>query len=149
MMMSTLVLPLTSSEAALARVGGKGANLAALTRAGFLVPPGFLITTDAYRAFVAAHQIGDRILALARSVTPDDPVALEQVSEAIRTLFRDGHVPEEIANAIVMGYQELSHGASAARLPVAVRSSATAEDLPGLSFAGQQEPTSTSSAPTP
>jgi rifampicin phosphotransferase len=139
MMMSTLVLPLASSEAALARVGGKGANLAALTRAGFLVPPGFLITTDAYRAFVAANQIGDRILALARSVTPDDPVALEQISEAIRALFTDGHMPEEIAHAIVMGYQELSHGAAPARLPVAVRSSATAEDLPGLSFAGQQD----------
>src|SRR5215207_6204424 len=129
-MMSTLILPLTSSESTLARVGGKGANLAELARAGFLVPPGFLVTTDAYRAFVAANQIGDPILALARSVTAADPVALEQVSEAIRALFTDGHMPEEIANAIVMGYQELSHGAAAARLPVAVRSSATAEDLP-------------------
>lgn len=135
--MSTHVLPLASSEAVLARVGGKAANLAELTRAGFLVPPGFLITTDAYRAFVAATQIGDRILALVRSVTADDPVALEQVSEAIRALFMDGHMPEAIANAIVMAYQELSHGT--ARLPVAVRSSATAEDLPGLSFAGQQD----------
>jgi rifampicin phosphotransferase len=148
-MMPTLVLPLTSSEAALARVGGKGANLTALTCAGFLVPPGFLITTDAYRAFVAAHQISDRILALARSVTPDDPVALEQVSEAIRALFTDGHMPEEIAHAIVMAYQELSHGAAAARLPVAVRSSATTEDLPACRSPASRTPTSTSSAPKP
>jgi rifampicin phosphotransferase len=90
-----------------------------------------------YRAFVAATQIGDQILALARSVTADDPVVLEQISDAIRALFMNGQMPEAIAIAIVTGYQELSQGA--AWLPVAVRSSATAEDLPGLSFAGQQD----------
>jgi pyruvate,water dikinase len=137
MMMSTLILPLASSESTLARVGGKGANLAELARAGFRVPPGFLVATDAYRAFVDATQIGDQTLALARSVTADDPVGLEQVSDAIRALFMGGHMPEEIANAIATAYQELSQGAD--WQPVAVRSSATAEDLPGLSFAGQQD----------
>src|SRR5262245_928228 len=76
---------------------------------------------------VAATQIDDQILALARSVTADDPVALELISDAIHALFMDGHMPEAVATAIAAGYQELSQGT--AWLPVAVRSSSTAEDL--------------------
>jgi pyruvate,water dikinase len=177
--MSTYVLPLDSSEATLERVGGKGANLSELARAGFAVPPGYLVTTEAYRAFVRANRIGERIVGLARGVAPNDPVALDQVSEQIGALFEQGQMPDEIATAIVEAYQALAasphppapsptlggRGVEAGSLlqrgaetpplpmwergaggegeetalPVAVRSSATAEDLPGLSFAGQQD----------
>ncbi len=134
--MSAFVLPIESAAATLSSVGGKGANLAELIRAGFPVPGGFLITTDAYRAFVAANRIAEQVLALAQAVTPDDPLALEQTSDEIRALFARGQVPPEIAAEVAAAYAGLSHGAPPA---VAVRSSATAEDLPGLSFAGQQD----------
>ena len=74
-MMSEYILQLDSADATLARVGGKGANLAELARAGFAVPPGFLVTTDAYHAFVAANHLAEQIVALAREVAGDDPVA--------------------------------------------------------------------------
>ena len=134
----TYILSFDAAEATLSSVGGKGANLAELTRAGFAVPPGFLITTAAYQAFVAANQINDRLLALARQVAPDDPPALEHTAAAIRALFEQGQMPAEVAAAIDAAYEALA-GAAPPVLPVAVRSSATAEDLPGLSFAGQQE----------
>ncbi|HUQ54024.1 PEP/pyruvate-binding domain-containing protein [Lentzea sp.] len=100
----------------LAVVGGKAANLGELTRAGFPVPPGFCVTTDAYRAVAEAEE-------LART-TPEN---------ARGTLLKIA-VPQEIRDAIVTGYRGLGDGA-----PVAVRSSATAEDLPFASFAGQQD----------
>lgn len=131
--MSSHILPLDSPLATLAQVGGKGANLSELLRAGFTVPPGFLVTTAAYRAFVLAGGFGERLLALAQRVVPDDPIVLEQVSAEIRGLFTHAPLPEPIAQTICAAYREL--GAVA----VAVRSSATAEDLPGLSFAGQQD----------
>jgi phosphohistidine swiveling domain-containing protein len=134
-MMSSYILSLDSLEATLERVGGKGANLAELARAGFDVPPGYLVTTEAYRAFVAANHIGEQIVDLARRVAPADPVALERISEQIRALFEGGEVPAEIASAATDAYHALAPDA----IPVAVRSSATAEDLPGLSFAGQQD----------
>ncbi len=105
------------------QAGGKGANLGALVRAGFPVPPGFVITTAAYDAFVAAHDLGGRIAELAGRA--DEP--------AIRELFAAGTVPADIAAAVRAACAELGTG------PVAVRSSATAEDLEGASFAGQQD----------
>jgi pyruvate,water dikinase len=132
------ILTFDDRAATLATVGGKGANLAELTRAGFTVPPGFLVTTDAYRAFVTANGINDEVPARARRVAPDDPPALEHAAAEIQALFAGGRMPEEIGAAIDAAYATLA-GSDPARLPVAVRSSATAEDLPGLSFAGQQE----------
>src|SRR5947209_1379854 len=137
-MAMSYILSFDAAETTLANVGGKGANLAELTRAGFPVPPGFLITTDAYRAFVAANQISERILALARSVGPDDPPELERAAGEIRALFAGGRMPDDIAAAVDGAYRALA-GGEPPTLAVAVRSSATAEDLPGLSFAGQQE----------
>jgi pyruvate,water dikinase len=146
--MSTYVVALDSPEATLERVGGKGANLAELARADFAVPPGFLVTTDAYRAFVRSNRLASRIVDLARAVSPDDPVALEQVSEQIRALFEQGKMPDDIAQAVIDAYGDLrplppdarsQAGSGAEETAVAVRSSATAEDLPGLSFAGQQD----------
>ncbi len=120
---STYVLALDEPGADLATVGGKGASLATLTRAGLPVPPGFHVTTAAYRRFVAHHDLQDRIVAAAGTGDAD----------AIAALFADHEVPDELATPIRAAYTAL--GAPA----VAVRSSATAEDLPGASFAGQQD----------
>jgi pyruvate,water dikinase len=137
---SSEILPFTSVEATLALAGGKGANLAALTRAGFDVPPGFIVTTDLYHAFVSANQIGPRLLDLASASSPDAPATLDAASEEIRALFNGGTMPDEITVSIRTAYDALpSTAGDGDHPPVAVRSSATAEDLPGLSFAGQQD----------
>lgn len=124
------ILALQSSGATLATAGGRGANLAALARAGFTVPPGFILTTAAYRAFVAHNEIGPSIEAILAGVDATDPAALETASARIRERFARGVMPEKIAAALA----GLGPG-----VRVAARSSATAEDLPGLSFAGQQD----------
>ncbi|GAY12658.1 PEP/pyruvate-binding domain-containing protein [Pseudonocardia sp. N23] len=103
--------------------GGKGANLGELTRAGFPVPPGFVLGTDAYRVFVDTSGIGSRVLDLA--TTRDE--------QAIRALFTGVDVPAAMAEEVRGAYRGIGGG------PVAVRSSATAEDLEGASFAGQQD----------
>ena len=133
------IFDLASAEATLALAGGKGQNLAELARAGFPVPPGFIVATEAYRAFIEANHLKVPILFIAKRTTPDDPAALEAASADITTLFALGQMPAEIADAVTSAYHALSVGAGGPPLPVAVRSSATAEDLPGLSFAGQQE----------
>jgi rifampicin phosphotransferase len=120
----------------IALAGGKGANLGELSRAGLPVPPGFVVTTTAYDAFVEANGIGDTIVGRALMTRADDPAGFEEVAEGIRALFSGGKVPEEMADEIRAAYQELGEDGGT---PVAVRSSATAEDLPGMSFAGQQE----------
>src|SRR5215216_1613177 len=121
----------------IALAGGKGANLGELSRAELPVPPGFVVTTTAYDAFVEANGIGDAIVGRALVTRVDDPDAFEEVAEGIRALFSGGKVPEEMADEIRAAYHQLSE--DAVERPVAVRSSATAEDLPGMSFAGQQE----------
>ncbi|HZB09739.1 MAG TPA: PEP/pyruvate-binding domain-containing protein, partial [Rubrobacter sp.] len=120
----------------IALAGGKGANLGELSHAGLPVPPGYVVTTTAYDAFVEANGIGDAIVGRALVTRADDPAAFEEVAEGIRALFSGGKVPEAMADEIRAAYQELSEDGET---PVAVRSSATAEDLPGMSFAGQQE----------
>jgi rifampicin phosphotransferase len=113
------------------QAGGKGANLGELTRAGFPVPPGFVIVTDAYRAYVAEHQLADKIAALA---APTDAAGgYESASEQIRALFAD-EISDVLRVEIADAYAPLGED-----VPVAVRSSATAEDLPEASFAGQQD----------
>ena len=131
---SPRVLPLDSAEADLAVVGGKGANLTRLARAGLPVPPGFLVTIQAYQAFVAANHLDARISSLIPSgARQADPAVLERTSEQIRALFSEGFLPDGLAAEILEWYARLGEG------PVAVRSSATAEDLPDMSFAGQQD----------
>lgn len=127
------ILPLDSAEATLALVGGKGANLARLARAGFAVPGGFLVTTRAYQEFVAANGLQARILAALPAGPAPDPALLDEASAAIRALFAAGTMPEGLAAELLSAYAHLGRPA------VAVRSSATAEDLPDLSFAGQQD----------
>lgn len=115
------VLPLDDRAADLATAGGKGASLARMAGAGLPVPGGFHVTTEAYRAFVAGFR--EEILRAAA----EDPAR-------IPPLFAAHEVPEEIAGQIRRAYAALGDD-----VPVAVRSSATAEDLPSMSFAGQQD----------
>ena len=134
--MSTFVLSLFDSRATLETVGGKGMSLAKMIQAGFPVPSGFHITTEAYRAFVAANDLQTKILAALANADASLPATLETASAAIGRLFADASTPNEIINAIRNAY--LTHDSSHLK-PVAVRSSATAEDLSEASFAGQQE----------
>jgi pyruvate,water dikinase len=126
---------LGDAAATLEQAGGKGASLARLAAAGLPVPPGFHITTAAYRHFLAAHRLQELILAAVAGLSADQPAALEAASRRIGELFAQHAMPDDIADAIRQAYAELGAGDP----PVAVRSSATAEDLPDLSFAGQQE----------
>ncbi|HVC31917.1 MAG TPA: PEP/pyruvate-binding domain-containing protein, partial [Chloroflexota bacterium] len=123
------VLALADPAASLELVGGKGASLARLARGGFNVPRGFHLTTAAYRALVEANALEAPILeAISRQ-------AADQAASAITQLFDRAAVPEGIRDALIAAYAALGQLDPA----VAVRSSATAEDLPGLSFAGQQD----------
>lgn len=128
-----MILPLQTEQATLDRVGGKGANLARLARKGYPVPDGFLVTTDAYRKYVRANGLAERIAEMVAEIPPDDPLALQTASRQIRGWFSGGVIPPETARALREAY------ASLGQAPVAVRSSATAEDLPEMSFAGQQD----------
>jgi pyruvate,water dikinase len=131
---SAFILNLDSPEATLERVGGKGASLARMMAAGLPVPPGFHIATEAYRRFVDENRLAERIQAAAAEAEGGDPAAFERASAQIQSLFAEGTISGEMAEAIRGWYDELGEDAA-----VAVRSSATAEDLPGMSFAGQLE----------
>jgi len=135
------IMPLSDASAGLSQVGGKGASLARLAAAGLPVPPGFHITTAAYRRFVAEHELQEQILAAVSAATPDQPATLEEASNQIGKLFAQSAILDDIAEAIRRAYADLGAyaGLGEGDVPVAVRSSATAEDLPGASFAGQQE----------
>jgi rifampicin phosphotransferase len=129
------VLPLADPQAVLENVGGKGASLARLTAAGLPVPGGFHVTTAAYKRFVAQNDLQPRILAALEKADVAQPTTLETASRTIHDLFVQAKMPPDIAEAIAQAYEDLPGDHSV----VAVRSSATAEDLPDLSFAGQQE----------
>ena len=124
------------------RVGGKNASLgeliSALKSEGIQVPNGFAITADAYRAFIDANQISADIQAqLARF--QQGAQSLAQAGKAIRRLFQTAAFPDDLETAIRQAYRHLSQRYGVAEVDTAVRSSATAEDLPDASFAGQQE----------
>jgi pyruvate,water dikinase len=177
----SFILKLDSQEATLELVGGKGASLARMAAAGLPVPPGFHITTHAYRRFVSENRLEEAILSAvalacgsldqpsipsvmlseakhlgssldaadgknncadssprqvgAQNDRGDDPALFERAAAQIQALFDQGTIPEDVAALIKQSYNELGKDDP----PVAVRSSATAEDLPGMSFAGQME----------
>jgi rifampicin phosphotransferase len=120
-------------------VGGKGANLGEMTRAGLPVPPGFCVTAEAYRAFIAATHSGDSIRAILAQTRLDEPEHVESQTQRIRDLLCAQPMPPEIQTQVLDSYHRLSQELGEADLRVAVRSSATAEDLPTASFAGQQD----------
>ncbi len=132
--MTTYTVSLDTKEDALEIVGGKGRSLAKLVNAGFNVPGGFQVTTSAYKSFVASHGLQDEIIALARPAVVDGRTSFEQASKDIQALFCSKDLADDITTEISRIYGTLDR-----KPAVAVRSSATAEDLPGLSFAGQQE----------
>ncbi len=138
---SNFILLLSDGTANLEQVGGKGASLRRLATAGMPVPNGFHVTTTAYAQFVAAHHLETEIAAALATIDPAQPATLEATARRIRAAFEAGQMPEDIAVEIAAAYTALGErqGGTTCDLPVAVRSSATAEDLPELSFAGQQE----------
>ncbi|MDD3233370.1 MAG: phosphoenolpyruvate synthase [Candidatus Methanomethylophilus sp.] len=117
-------------------VGGKGANLGELTSSGFPVPHAFVLTTVSYDYFMKKSKIADEIKAELASIDPNSDDSLTAVSKAIRDLFTKHAIPADLKKEIKESYDLLLAGKKGF---VAVRSSATAEDLPDASFAGQQE----------
>jgi len=126
-------------KSSLPSVGGKNASLGEMIKAGIRVPPGFAVTTDSYLDFITETGIKDEIFTIISSVDPDDVGSLDKKSEKIRSLIIKSSIPIYTQEAIEKGYEELNAKCGLENLPVAVRSSATAEDLPTASFAGQQD----------
>jgi len=122
-------------------VGGKNANLGEMTQAGIPVPPGFAITAQAYKRFITETGIAEKIYGAIRETVTDvnNPQQYEQASKKVRRIIESAPMTPEIRDAVEEAYKRLSKETGTARAFVAVRSSATAEDLPDASFAGQQE----------
>ena len=132
----SLVLPLSALDRSmLAEVGGKAANLGELIRAGFSVPAGFCVTTAAYVRMSSRAGI-DTYLSGLEVTSREESARQIELATAIRTALGQTPLPPEVIEAVTRAYQALSAGEP---IPVSVRSSATAEDLPDASFAGQQE----------
>lgn len=123
------------SKKSLGVAGGKGANLGEMVGASLPVPNGFVITAQAYAEFLDKKRIRSKIEKILEKVDVNDTKVLEKASEKIRKLIEAESVPPEIEKDILKAYKKLSNSGGA----VAVRSSATAEDLPEASFAGQQD----------
>ncbi len=113
--------------------GGKGANLGELSRAGFQVPPGFVITTTAYDLLIRDNNLQTPINEALAGLDIASPASVAQASQSLRQIMLRAPIPAPVAGEVLAAYRQLGSGA------VAVRSSATAEDLPGAAFAGQQE----------
>lgn len=128
---------LTGADIALA--GGKGAGLGELLRVGVPVPPGFCVTAAAYRSFIERSGIQERLRAILSKVNYDDPNSIEEASRAVRGLIDSQPVPRDIEAEVKEAYRRLGEKIRLVDPAVAVRSSATAEDLADASFAGQQE----------
>lgn len=122
-----------------ALVGGKCSSLGELINAGVRVPPGFALTTEGYRRFMSEAGIDREVAALLVGVDAQDLDALEKASVQIRAAIEAQPFSIEIEDLVAECYRKLALRCCMPAVPVAVRSSATAEDLPGASFAGQQD----------
>jgi pyruvate,water dikinase len=122
------------SHADFARVGGKCASLGEMTQAGVAVPPGFAVTTDAYQVMLDHHGMRAEIERHLEGVDPFDLDQVDRAAQAIRIRMRGHKLPSEVEAEVRAAYAAMGDD-----MPVAVRSSATAEDLPDASFAGQQD----------
>ena len=120
--------------------GGKGANLGELTQAGIPVPPGFVVTAETYDKFMQDTGIFNSVMDILEEVDINNTKQLQEAAEEIKKIIIETPIPEDISTMIIEAYNQLSirvgedDGAD-----VAIRSSATAEDLPEASFAGQQD----------
>jgi pyruvate,water dikinase len=123
-------------------VGGKNSSLGEMVQQlgekGIDVPPGFATTSDAFRAFIKANNLNE-VIADAMEMLDSGKRTLAETGTAVRAAIVAGDWPDDIREAILSAYRELSERTGNTELSVAVRSSATAEDLPDASFAGQQE----------
>ena len=115
-------------------VGGKGSNLGEMTKAGFPVPPGFVVTSESYWKFLEENHLRNKISDLLKGLDVHRSDELTRISHQIKDMIVHGSIPEDISEKIIKSYLELGN-----KTLVAVRSSATAEDLPDASFAGQQD----------
>jgi len=111
--------------------GGKGANLGLMTRAGLPVPPGFVVSTNCYTSFIEHSGLLDKLFSILDGIDYADIGGLEAVSESLGSLIRNAEMPAALAQEIIAAYHQLG-----AENYVAVRSSGTAEDMEGASFAG-------------
>ncbi|WP_456472232.1 phosphoenolpyruvate synthase [Methanocaldococcus sp.] len=119
--------------------GGKGASLGEMWNAKLPVPPAFVVTSEAYRYFIKETGLMDKIKELLKDLDVNDTERLEETSKKIRGLIESKEMPDELKIAIIEAYNKLGEMVGEEEPEVAVRSSATAEDLPDASFAGQQE----------
>lgn len=115
-------------------VGGKGGSLGELTRAGLAVPPGFVVRTEAFEAFITALDARQALRGRIEELDPDDLATAQTVTETVRVRVEAEELPVEVCEAILAAYRELGEDT-----PVAVRSSATTEDAEDASFAGLQD----------
>ncbi|MCW5828754.1 MAG: phosphoenolpyruvate synthase [Deltaproteobacteria bacterium] len=124
-------------------VGGKNASLGEMVRElssqGVKVPPGFAVTADAYTSLIETRSVGQEIERILKGLDTHDVADLARRGQKIRTLIRETPLPDAVRTDIVEAYRQLSKRTGVDDIDVAVRSSATAEDLPDASFAGQQE----------
>jgi len=122
-------------------VGGKNSSLGEMIAAGMPVPPGFAITAFSYEKFIKETKIAEKIYEIIRETVTDvnDPKQYDAASKKIRELMEKSPMPKDVESAIKSSYKELNKRLNMKDSFVAVRSSATAEDLPDASFAGQQE----------
>lgn len=120
-------------------VGGKGANLGELTIKGVDVPPGFCVTATAYSDFIEKSDLQKEIIEVLDGLDVEDSVQLQERSAAIRALIIRKDMPSDIEQEIIEAYEEFNKRVKTPDAQVAIRSSATAEDLPEASFAGQQD----------
>ena len=119
-------------------VGGKGANLGEMTQSGLPVPDGFVVTVVGYARFLAHNELTERIHGVLETLDVDDTAALQRAASTIRDLIVHGDLPDDVRDTVLHAYGEL-RGSAEKEPPLAVRSSATAEDTGDFSFAGMFE----------
>ena len=119
--------------------GGKGANLGELTQAGIPVPPGFVVTSKTYDKFMRDTGIFNSVMDILDQVDINNTKELQEAAEKIKGIIIETPIPEDISTYIIEAYNQLSQRVGEEEADVAIRSSATAEDLPEASFAGQQD----------
>ncbi|MFB5552214.1 PEP/pyruvate-binding domain-containing protein [Bacillus cereus] len=127
------------NEHSLPEAGGKGANLGVLIQANLPVPPGFVVTTEAYQAHLKMAGLRDRITVRLANLQATDLDAIQVASRDICSWIEQASMPEEVQKNLEKAFTQLTLNMGTTNLGVAVRSSATAEDLPSASFAGQHE----------
>jgi pyruvate,water dikinase len=129
------IMPIDTKTLSLEMIGGKGKSLAKMASTGLSVPSGFFLTTSAYKFFIEKNDLQKDIINFAKPEIIGKTVSFESASKKIQELIKGVDLPDEITNEIRQAYKALNNQNPA----VAVRSSANAEDLPDLSFAGQQD----------